>query len=105
MKKSKSIPLVIGVGGHVVAIERSTGEEKWRTRLKSASIVTILVDGPLVFAGAGGELFCLALATGEILWHNKLKGLGLSLVVLGANAEGAAKAQMDARAAAAAASA
>ncbi len=81
MARTKLQPLYIGVGGHAVAIDARTGEEIWRTKLKSsASFLTItLMDGQLL-AGASGELFCLDPKSGEVLWHNKLKGLGLGVV-------------------------
>ena len=81
MARTRVQPLFIGVGGHAVAIDNRTGEEIWRTKLKSsASFVTIsLVEGQLL-VGASGELFCLNPKTGEVLWHNKLKGLGLGVV-------------------------
>lgn len=81
MARSRKMDVIhIGVGSHVVAVQASSGEELWRTKLKSASYVTLHREGDLVFAGASGELFCLDAASGEIRWHNKLKGLGLGLV-------------------------
>lgn len=79
-RSRKSDVLHIGVGAHVVAIQMSSGEELWRTKLKGASFVTVHREGDMLFAGAGGELFCLDPSSGEIRWHNKLKGLGLGLV-------------------------
>lgn len=93
MKQIAPGPLVIGIGSHVVAIERDTGAELWRTRLRHANIVTVHVAGPRVFAGASGELYCLDVASGALLWHNKLRGLGVGLVTFGAN--GAAEAQLE----------
>jgi outer membrane protein assembly factor BamB len=104
VKKIVPTPLVIGIGSHVVAIERSTGEELWRTRLRHATIVTVHVDGPHVFAGASGELFCLDRASGALLWHNKLRGLGVGLVAFGGNGAAEAQSQYDAQAAMAASS-
>ena len=72
--------LIIGVGGHAVAIDAATGSELWRTRLKGSDIGTVHVVDDRVFAGAGGELFCLDGDSGSLLWRNKLKGLGLGLV-------------------------
>ncbi len=72
--------LHIGIGSHVVAIRASTGEELWRTKLKSASFVTVYRDATGLYAGANGQLFCLDVSTGEIRWQNKLKGLGNGLI-------------------------
>ncbi len=81
MARNRMDPLFIAVGGHAVAIDPRTGDEIWRTKLKSsASYATIvMVDGRLL-VGASGELFCLDPSTGEVVWHNKLKGLGLGVV-------------------------
>jgi outer membrane protein assembly factor BamB len=72
--------LYIGVGSHVVAVQANSGEELWRTKLKTTSYVTVYREGEQLFAGAGGELFCLDPSSGSILWRNKLKGLGLGVV-------------------------
>jgi outer membrane protein assembly factor BamB len=72
--------LFIGIGGHVVALRPSDGQEIWRQKVKTASFMTVLGAGDLVYAGAGGELFCLDGASGRIMWRNRLKGLGNGLV-------------------------
>lgn len=97
--------LIIGVGGHAVAIDQSTGNELWRTKLKGGDFVTVSIDNnSRVLAGAGGELFCLDATTGSILWRNKLKGLGLGIITFASSAEAAAiAAAVAARRAAAAA--
>jgi outer membrane protein assembly factor BamB len=72
--------LYLGIGGSVIALDRATGEEVWRTRLKGSDFVNVaLVDGDL-YAAARGELFCLDAGTGTVRWKNPLKGLGLGLV-------------------------
>ena len=97
--------LFIGIGGHVVAIQASTGQEIWRTKLRRSSFVTVLVRKDAVFGGAAGHLYCLDPATGGIRWHNGLDGLGTSLVSFGdpVSAAAAIAAQEAAAAAAAAA--
>jgi outer membrane protein assembly factor BamB len=99
--------LIIGIGGHAVAVDPSTGSEIWRTKLKGSDFVTVSPAGQQVFAGAGGELFCLDVGTGRILWHNKLKGLGTGVVTFSASDDAAAVAALvtQRRAAAAAAGA
>lgn len=79
--------IVVAAGGHVVALDTSTGAERWRTKLKGTDSVTLWDAGDQIFAGARGELFCLSPSTGEILWHNKLKGLGYGLVAFGATSD------------------
>jgi outer membrane protein assembly factor BamB len=75
--------LYIGIGGHIVAIQASTGEEIWRTKLRRSSFVTVCVRPGAVFGGAAGHLYCLDPGTGAIRWHNGLDGLGTSLVSFG----------------------
>ena len=83
---SPRLPLYLGIGGYAVAVNRLTGEEIWRRKLKNQTYVTIYSDGESVYAGCSGELFCLDPATGEIRWHNKLPRLGQGLICLsGAN--------------------
>ncbi len=98
--------LFIGIAGTVVAIDRSTGTELWRRRLKgTASFTTVLFEDGVLFAGTGGELYRLDPATGEVLWHNRLKGLGMGLVAFasGPSVAAAVAAQQATEAAAAAA--
>lgn len=103
MARAKSQPIVIGVGSHVVALNADTGDELWRTKLKSSSFVTVMHEGNRVMAGAGGEVFCLDARTGEILWHNKLKGLGLGTVAFSGSSEAVLQAAIAAQRAAVAA--
>jgi outer membrane protein assembly factor BamB len=100
MAKRKLDLLVIGVGGHAVAIDRATGDEVWRRKLKSSPFVTVHQVGSRVFAGAGGELFCIDVASGDLLWHNKLKGLGLGVVAFSSDTETVLSAVIQARRAA-----
>jgi outer membrane protein assembly factor BamB len=79
MAKTSDV-LYIGIGGHVVAIDRATGTERWRCKLRSAHFVTISVQPDAIYAGAHGELFCVDPATGTVRWKNRLKGLGTSIV-------------------------
>src|SRR5687768_5649039 len=76
-------PLYIGLGSHLVAIDRATGTEIWRCKLRSSTFVTIAVEPDAIYAGANGELFCVDPATGSTRWHNKLRGLGTSIVAFG----------------------
>jgi len=96
--------IYIGVGGHVVAIDTTTGEELWRTKLKRSSYVTILVRLDAVYGAASGELFCLDPATGTIRWQNRLPGLGVGVIAFGDSLPVMASAIANDAAAAAAAS-
>lgn len=93
--------LYIGIGSHAVCIDPSSGEEIWRTKLKTTSFTTITRRGSEIYCGAGGELWCLNADSGEIVWHNKLKGLGLGLISFEGTNTSAAVAMMAQQAAAA----
>ena len=103
--KSKPEPLYIGVGGHIVCLHPTTGDEIWRTKLKSAAYVTLHVTDGSIVAGASGELFCLDPRTGEIRWHNKLKGLGMGVIAFAGSDMAVIQAAVAAEAAGAAAAA
>ena len=71
----------IGIAGNVIALDRASGEEVWRTPVKGDFVNVAFVDS-CVYAATRGELFRLDSATGEILWRNELKGLGRGLVTI-----------------------
>lgn len=85
----QSSVIIIGIGGNVVALDRATGQEVWRTRLKGDFVNVAFLDGDL-FATASGELFSLDAATGKVRWQNPLKGLGRGLVTIAAPGGGQA---------------
>lgn len=67
----------LGIKGHVVCLNKHTGDELWRTKLKSDwGKPTIVVYSENLFAYVSGILFCLDANSGKTLWQNKLKGLG-----------------------------
>lgn len=72
--------IYLGVKGAVIALNRATGEEIWRTPLKGGDFVNVVLDGNQLYATTKGEIFCLDAATGEPRWHNKMSGMGLGLV-------------------------
>ena len=73
----------IGIGGSVLALDRATGAEVWRSDLKGDFVSVVLLEDAL-YAGTKGELFCLDPATGHIRWRNQLKGLGRGLISIAA---------------------
>jgi outer membrane protein assembly factor BamB len=74
--------IVIGIAGTVVALDRSTGQELWRTSLEGGDFTNVVLQDGDLFATTKGELFCLDPATGSIRWQNPLKGLGRGLVTI-----------------------
>jgi outer membrane protein assembly factor BamB len=74
--------IFIGIAGNVIALDRTNGQQVWRTVLKGGDFVNVvLLDGTL-YATNKGELFCLDPATGSLRWQNPLKGLGRGLVTI-----------------------
>jgi outer membrane protein assembly factor BamB len=78
-RNAASSLLYLGIRGRVVALNRKTGEEVWRTELKGAGFVQVARDQEYVYATTRGEIFCLAPDTGQLIWNNPLKGLGMDL--------------------------
>ncbi len=72
----------IGIKKFVVCIDKRTGSEIWRTRVKTSQLITLVVDGPLIIAHARGVLFGLSRRDGKILWQNNLPGLGYGHCVI-----------------------
>ncbi len=72
--------IFLGVHGEVVALDRTTGQELWHTKLAGGDFVNLLLDGDRVIATTKGKAFCLDAGTGQLLWRNDLPGLGLGLV-------------------------
>lgn len=73
----------VGVKGTVVALDRTTGSERWRTKLVGADFVNVVIDGHDVFASTKGQIHCLDATTGSVRWRNELKGLGYGFVSIG----------------------
>ena len=94
-QQSPPSPFVfVGIASSVVALDKKSGEIAWSTKLRASSLVSLLHDGPHVFAVSSGEISCLAAATGAVLWHNPLKGYGRGFAILaGATSDGIAGAQ------------
>jgi outer membrane protein assembly factor BamB len=74
--------IYLGIRGQVLALDRATGTEMWRTKVKSGAVVNLASDDAFLYASAQGEVSCLDPGTGAILWKNPLSGLGLGLVSL-----------------------
>lgn len=68
--------LYLSCGGTIVALDRSSGQELWRTELPEwAGKVSILESGDVIFAGTWGRAYGLDAKTGRMLWKNGLSGL------------------------------
>jgi outer membrane protein assembly factor BamB len=86
----------LGIGGNVIALDRLTGAEIWRTRLRGRGFVNLVLEGDALLAAAAGEVFCLDPISGGIRWHNPLRGMGLGLVTFaGTNIAAMAQKRMN----------
>jgi hypothetical protein len=79
--------LYVGIKAQVLAIERRTGKEVWRTALPRGSFslddfVQVFFDSGSIFAQTGGRLFCLDAETGRIQWQNNLDACGHGIATL-----------------------
>lgn len=74
--------LFLGISNHVVCVSKKTGEELWKTKLKSSAITNVYYETDNVFAYSGGHLFCLTASDGSVLWENPLKGLGYGTCII-----------------------
>jgi outer membrane protein assembly factor BamB len=97
--------LFIGIKGTVLALDRNTGDEVWRTSVKGTDFVNLVLDEDNLYATARGEIFCLNPVNGDIRWHNKLSGLGFGLVTIASSGQLVALAEKRRRDQAAAAAA
>jgi outer membrane protein assembly factor BamB len=87
MSEQAAPALFIGISGTAVGLDRATGTELWRSKLKSSgTFVNVAWEAGTLLAATGGELYRLDPATGVVLWHNKLKGLGTGLVTFAGSA-------------------
>jgi len=99
--------MYIGIKGTVIALDRFSGNEYWRTSLKGCEFVNVVMADYLVYATVRGEIYCLDPLTGRILWNNPLKGMGWGMITIAGQSivPLAAKRAADAQSASAAAGA
>lgn len=84
-RRRKQELVYVGIKYTVLALDRATGMEVWRTKLpkvrfRSGEFVGLALDGDALFATTSGEVFCLDPATGGVRWHNQLAKLGVGVV-------------------------
>lgn len=94
MARPRAGIVYVGLKAAVIALDRRTGTEVWRTPLKggvgrSSSFVTLQRDGDILYAGVGGEIWALDPKGGALLWHNPLKGLGYGITSILGDSEDA----------------
>lgn len=83
--------LYLGINGHLVCLDKHSGETLWATKLRTSNTVTnVLLDGDSVFAYATGHMFCLSATNGEIRWENTLKGMGYGPCIIACESQSTA---------------
>ncbi|HET7374312.1 MAG TPA: PQQ-binding-like beta-propeller repeat protein [Gemmatimonadaceae bacterium] len=82
MPRDPQVLVFVGIRSSVIALDERTGDEVWRTELRSSDYVAVLWDGDSLFAANSGEVWRVDPETGNLLWHNELKGMGRGLVSL-----------------------
>lgn len=93
----RSTRLFVGIKSSVIALDRASGAEVWRTPLpvkykSSAMLVSVLFDDEALFASCAGEVFALDPKTGALLWHEPFKGLGTGFITMTSEMGGASTA-------------
>lgn len=87
--------LYAGTGGFIVAINRESGCELWRTKLPrggTTQIVNLLLKGRQLFVGYDGRVVCIDADTGSVLWQNGLPKTGYNPVIMAMVGAGASAA-------------
>ena len=74
--------LFLGINNHVVCLSKKTGEQLWKTKLKSSTITNVYYENESVFAYSGGHIYRLATSDGTICWENPLKGFGYGTCII-----------------------
>ncbi len=87
MPRARHSLVYVGLKSQVVAFDRKTGQEVWRTPLparykSSGSLVNVVRDAEGLFASFAGEIFALDPRTGTLLWNDPLKGLGTGMATI-----------------------
>jgi len=69
--------LFLGIKGHVVCLDKNTGEEIWRLKLRvDWGKPTIVIFSDDLYVYLSGKFLCLCPESGSVKWVNNLKGLG-----------------------------
>lgn len=77
-------PLVVGLGGRVLAVDPLSGAEVWRNEMLHGGLeyVSIAVSDERVIASASaGRIFCMSRDTGETIWSEKTTGIGRASLI------------------------
>ena len=72
--------LFVGLKGSVVAIDRTSGDTLWSTKLKGSEFVTLSIEDGEWYAATRGRVYRLDPTTGDVQWSNELPGLGYGIV-------------------------
>ena len=76
--------LIVALGGRVLGIHASTGQELWRNELQLGGIseVALAVSANFVFASASAKrVFCIDKQNGETKWTALTTGIGRATLI------------------------
>ena len=80
----------VGLKQRVIALDRYDGSVVWSWKApKTATFVSLLLDGDRLIVGVNGYMYCLDPVYGQVVWENPLKGFGVGITSL-ASAHGEA---------------
>ena len=77
--------LIVGLRGHVYALDRATGQMRWHNPLPGGGIreVTLAIGFGVVVASAyGGIIYCLDYLTGQLRWQHDTQHAGRATILL-----------------------
>jgi len=72
----------VGMSGVVLALDKNTGKEVWRTEIATGAFLNVVLLGEEVLVGGAKGLICLDARTGEERWRNELPKLIAMLTVV-----------------------
>jgi outer membrane protein assembly factor BamB len=72
----------VGLNGHVVAMDRRSGEIVWSKVHLEGGYLSLLLDGDLLAVSSHGYVYCLDPLTGDLLWENPLEGKGTGVACI-----------------------
>ena len=76
--------LIVGLGGRVLGIHATTGQELWRNELQLGGIseVALAVSTKFVYASASAKrLFCIDRGNGDTKWSVQTTGIGRATII------------------------
>jgi outer membrane protein assembly factor BamB len=75
--------LIVALNEQLYALDRATGELRWRTATELFGTLSIAIDyGVIVAAGTGGGVACFDYLTGTPRWHQVTQADGRATLII-----------------------